>query len=102
MFASSSGGTWAFDVPCPQYLEAGKMTKSKNVGWYGCSYNPAQNETFRFWTSIWFPLGTILCCTSLVDIDCYVVDHLRTMEINNLDPNWLDANRPDFDQLNLF
>ena len=102
MTTSARGGIWAFDVPCPQYLEVGKLYRCKSVGWYGVGFNFALGESFRVFSRCWFPAGSIVVCNSLCDIDCYLVDPERTCDCNNFCPEWLKENEPNNLQLNLF
>ena len=64
-------------------------------------FNFAKEETYRCWSQGWFPAGTILVCDNTLDIDCFIVNYEKTIEVNFFDPDWLIENQPDNIQMDL-
>lgn len=64
-------------------------------------YNFGKEEAYRCWSQGWLPIGAILVCDNTLDIDCFIVNYEKTIEVNCLDPDWLTENQPDNIQLDL-
>ena len=77
-----------------RYLECSKLSKSKRHGWTGVGYDFAKNESFRVWTSQWYPIGTILVTECAIDVDLFCIDTERTLDANAFPLDWLAANEP--------
>ncbi len=77
-----------------QYLDSGKLSRCKKYGWYGVAYNWGKQESFRVWSPMWFPVGSILVADSALDIDLFVINPEATIEANCFDTIWLKTNQP--------
>ena len=64
-----------------RYLECSKLSKSKRHGWTGVGYDFAKNESFRVWSSQWYPIGTILVTECAIDVDLFCIDTERTVVV---------------------
>jgi hypothetical protein len=71
-----------------------KPRRCRGTGWTGVGYLWRVRETFRVWSSQWFPIGTVLVCDDRFDVDCWVVNVEKTILENGLRQEWLDANQP--------
>tara|TARA_Y100001968_G_C19042882_1_gene565387 strand:+ start:294 stop:599 length:306 start_codon:yes stop_codon:yes gene_type:complete len=92
----------ALNSPGRNYLEGSKFYPCRTIGWYTIGFNFALEESYRCWSQGWFPACSILVCDQIMDIDCFVVNYEKTIDVNAFDPEWLKKNEPGDDQLFFF
>jgi len=70
-----------------------RPTKSGN-GYVGAFELWRLGETYRFFSSQWFPVGTVLVLDRPFDIDFYPVNVEQTIAENGYTQEWLNDNEP--------